>query len=162
MTNDPKGFCLTCGNGPLHPDGIHSCRENPVLAHLKARIAELEAWVKETNSLLRGASNKIVELIAERDALQDPGTAAAMRVLLEELPGLMNMNKTDGPWEFSQNHLQFVWGPDGDAVCKCEGNLGQFPEPIHEEDDARFIVAARNAIHRAAQAKREAEKEAHP
>ena len=70
MTNDPKGFCLTCGNGPLHPDGIHSCRENPVLAHLKARIAELEAWVKETNSLLRGASNKIVELLAERATLR--------------------------------------------------------------------------------------------
>ena len=39
---DLKDYCLTCGNGPLHPDGIHSCYENPVIAHLKARIAELE------------------------------------------------------------------------------------------------------------------------
>ena len=48
-----KDYCLTCGNGPLHPDGIHSCYEHPVIAHLKARIAELEealslvdAWFK--------------------------------------------------------------------------------------------------------------------
>ena len=39
---DLKGYCLICGNGPLHPDGIHSCHEHPVIAHLKGRIAELE------------------------------------------------------------------------------------------------------------------------
>ena len=37
-----KDYCLTCGNGPLFPDGMHSCSENPVIAHLKASIAELE------------------------------------------------------------------------------------------------------------------------
>ena len=25
-----KDYCLTCGNGPLHPDGIHTCHEHPV------------------------------------------------------------------------------------------------------------------------------------
>ena len=44
---DLKDYCLTRGNGPLHPDGFHSCYENPVIAHLKARIAKLEEPVED-------------------------------------------------------------------------------------------------------------------
>ena len=53
MTNNLKDYCLTCGNGPLFPDGMHSCSENPVIAHFKDRIAELEARVAELKLGLR-------------------------------------------------------------------------------------------------------------
>ena len=43
MTTDLKGYCLTCGKGPLQHGPIHDCTPNPIITHLTARIAELEA-----------------------------------------------------------------------------------------------------------------------
>ena len=43
---DLKGYCLTCGKHTLNAGGFHTCPENPVIAHLKARIVELEGAIK--------------------------------------------------------------------------------------------------------------------
>ena len=44
---DLKGYCLTCGKHTLNAGGYHACHEHPVIAHLRARIAELEEVMNE-------------------------------------------------------------------------------------------------------------------
>ena len=49
---DLKGYCLTCGKHTLNAGGFHTCYENPVIAHFKARIAELGGELEMTQSAL--------------------------------------------------------------------------------------------------------------
>ena len=47
---------------------------------------------------------------------------------------------TAGEWEYHTDHPEWVWGPDGDGICECWGNLALGTEP---SDDATFIARAR-------------------
>jgi hypothetical protein len=45
----------------------------------------------------------------------------------------------DEQWTASED---VVYGPDGDSVCICHGNIGNMPEAIDAEDRATFISLA--------------------
>lgn len=68
---------------------------------------------------------------------------------------------TKGPWEWFKNQVHpdgtvGVWGPDGDEICACWGNLAYSTEPT---DDADFIAHARSDVPALIAALREARKE---
>ena len=52
---------------------------------------------------------------------------------------------TAGPWSFDSDYPDEVFGPDGDAVATCYGNLG-LDDGYSEEDVAAFIAGARQDI----------------
>ena len=82
-------------------------------------------------------------------ALQDPGTAAAMRVLLEELPGLMQL---DGEWTTgSGDHWSREVRNGNSGVYWCGNSSGQAW--------ANKLCKILHILSLAAQAKRDAEKE---
>jgi hypothetical protein len=62
--------------------------------------------------------------------------------LLTELRRL-EVLATPGLWEHDGN---VIYGPDGDSVAVCHGNIGHYPEPIAAENDACFIAFVRNNL----------------
>ena len=101
-------------------------------------------------------------------ALQDPCTAAAMRVLLGELPRLMEMEAKATTPEWIAGSGGEVYPEDFARYCRPAIAYFKFHKAGIEKWRAKkadmlantnFVCAARNTIHRAAQAKRKAEEE---
>lgn len=136
-----------------------STTPNPMLEDLETLVSGFALTPPPSDEALVDANTRLRAFLSRPEviALQDPGTAAAMRVLLGEMPGLMEMESkaTDGhapEWK--------VWpgyGIECQPGCSLVFEAWEDSAPWPLES---FVVAARNAIHRAAQAKREAEKAA--